>query len=124
MNRVWVAIADNNEFFRSSFAQYFDATQEIVVMAEADSGQAAIELVALHRPDALIIDSNLSGIDGYEATRVIASKFPETKVIILTMCASQEHKDKAARAGAAGCISKSSQHPEMARAIQAAMRAV
>lgn len=124
MNRVWVAIADNNEFFRSSFARYLCTTKEIVVMAEADTGQAAIELVASHRPDVLLMDSDLSGIDGYETARIIASKFPETKVIILTMCASKEHREKAASAGAAGCISKGIQHPEMVRAIQAAILSV
>ena len=124
MNRVWVAIADNDEIFRSSFVQYLNGTQEIVVMAEADSGQAAIELVKLHRPDVLLMDCSLSGLDGYEATRVIASKFPETKVIILTMGDSQEHREKAARAGAAGSIIKGTRHPEMVRAIQSTILAV
>ena len=124
MNRVWVAIADDDEIFRSSFVQYLDGTQEIVVMAEADSGQAAIELVKLHRPDVLLMGCSLSGLDGYEAARVIASKFPETKVIILTMGDSQEHQEKAARAGAAGCIIKGTRHPEMVRAIQSTILAV
>lgn len=123
MNRVWVAIADDNEIFRSSFVQYLNETQEIVVMAEADSGQAAIELVKLHRPDVLLMDSSLSGLDGYEATKVIASKFPETKVIILTMCDLEEHREKAASAGAAGLITKGTSHPAMARAIQSTITA-
>jgi DNA-binding NarL/FixJ family response regulator len=55
MNRVWVAIAADDEIFRSSFVQYLNGTQEIVVMAEADSGQDAIDLVKLHRPDVLLM---------------------------------------------------------------------
>ena len=111
MNRVWVAIADENEIFRSSFVQYLNGTQEIVVVAEADSGQAAIELVKLHRPDVLLMDSSLSGLDGYEATKIIASKFPETKVIILTMCDSEEHREKDAdeRRGIEGGIRRDRQ---------------
>lgn len=123
MNRVWVAIAADDEIFRSSFVQYLNGTQEIVVMAEADSGQDAIDLVKLHRPDVLLMDCSLSGVDEYEADRVIASKFPETKVIILTMGDSQEHREKAARAGATGCIIKGTSHPEMVRAIQSTIMA-
>ena len=118
MNRIWVAIAHDNQTFRSSFVQLLNRSNEIIVVAEAESGQSGIDLVTQHRPDVLLMGSSVAGV---EATKVITTKFPETKVIILSMRDSPEHWEKALNAGAAGVITKDTSPSEMVQAIRTAV---
>ena len=62
-----------------------------MVVAEAGNGSDAVALVEKHRPDMIVMDISRSVLNGIEATRVITSKFPGTKVIVLTLHAKQNN---------------------------------
>jgi len=76
------------------------------VVAEAENGSAGISLVELLQPDVVLMDINMPVLDGIEATRTISSRFPDTKVIILTMHSDQTYADTALQAGACRFLTK------------------
>jgi DNA-binding NarL/FixJ family response regulator len=79
---------------------------DIQVVAEAADGRAALEMVAAHAPDVILLDVRLPIMDGFETTRAIAASHPATRVIVLSMFDDEETKAKAIAAGACGCYSK------------------
>lgn len=108
-NTVSVLIVDDQEAFRSAARLVVSLTDGFEVVAEADTGEQGVELAVEHRPALVLMDMNLPGIDGPEATRQIMTALPETRVIGLSTY--EEFKDRAIAAGAIAFISKSDFEP-------------
>lgn len=89
------------------------------VVGEAGDGRAAVELAEQLKPEVVLLDLALPGLNGLEALEGIRRASPETKVLILSMFGDQEHILRAARAGAAGYLLKSSSVEELREAIDA-----
>ncbi len=121
MKQIRVAIVDDLKLIRETYKRLLDRVPEIEVVAEAESGQAGIKMVGQHRPDVVLMDSSMPGMDGYEATKAILSRFPTIKVIILTMWETQEHRDRSKEAGAAGFITKDANLQEITKIIKSTM---
>ena len=80
-----IVIVDDNPHYRNTISSYLQKKNNFQVVAEAGDGLAAIQAVEKHRPDVVLMDVSMPVMDGIDATSVIKSKFPEVRVIILTM---------------------------------------
>ncbi|MEN6409635.1 MAG: response regulator transcription factor [Anaerolineaceae bacterium] len=104
---IRVLIADDHKLFRQGLHSLMRARDDLVeVVAEAETGQEAIRLVAQFQPDIVLMDIYMPQGDGLEATREIRSRFPKTAVVMLTSSEKEEHLYEAMRLGAAGYLLK------------------
>ncbi|HSM24026.1 MAG TPA: response regulator transcription factor [Anaerolineaceae bacterium] len=118
MNKVRVLIVDDHPVFRFGLRSLISSIPEMEVIAEATSGEAAIEEAKQLEPDIILMDINMPGINGIEATRRILAANPEIGILILTMF-ENDSVFEAIQAGARGYILKGADPGETLRAIQA-----
>ena len=102
---VRAVVADDQPVICAGFAALLDAQPDIEVVGTAADGAALVELVDKHRPDVALVDVRMPGMDGIEATGIIARHFP-TRVLILTTFDLDEHVFDAIKAGASGFLLK------------------
>ncbi len=117
---IRVVLADDQPLVRAGFRMLLDAEDDIAVVGEADDGAAAIELAAATRPDIVLMDIRMPGVDGLEATRRIAAN-PDlggVKVMILTTFEVDKYVFEALRAGASGFLVKHTQPTELLQAVR------
>lgn len=117
---IRVVLADDQELVRSGFAALLQSEDGIEVVGEAADGLEAVGMVIRTRPDVILMDIRMPGLDGIEATRRISARqeLADVRVIILTMFALDEYVFEAIRAGAAGFLVKDTNAAELIRAIQ------
>jgi DNA-binding NarL/FixJ family response regulator len=114
MSRIRVLIVDDQPLARAGFRAVLEATGTVEVVAEAESGEQAIELAGRHDPDVVLMDVRMPGMDGIEATRLM----PRQKVLILTTFGLDDYIIEALRAGASGFLLKDAPVEELVRAIR------
>jgi DNA-binding NarL/FixJ family response regulator len=119
MRPIRLLIADDHTLVRAGIRALIEKLPEVQVVAEASDGRDALQLVRKHRPDVVLMDIAMPGLNGLEATRYIAKEFPEIPVLVLSMYASEEYVWQALRAGAAGYLLKGAELAELALAIKA-----
>jgi DNA-binding NarL/FixJ family response regulator len=117
--RIRVVLADDHVVVRRGLAVLLGTLPGITVVGEADDGRQAIEEVARHRPDVIVMDLRMPGMDGVEATREIVRDFPSTSVLVLTMFSEDTLVTQAMRAGARGYLLKTADQFEIERALHA-----
>ena len=103
---IRVGIVDDNELVRKTLRSILGCSPRLQVVAEAANGSAGISLVELMRPDVVLMDISMPVLDGIKATHIISSRFPETKVVVLTMHTDQTSEDIALQAGACRFLTK------------------
>ena len=103
---VRVAIVDDQKMFRQSLRLVLERESGLMVVAEADNGQSAIKMVEEHRPDVVLMDVRMPILNGIEATRIIRSRFLDTRVIILSMHEDHIFAAQACQAGACRYLCK------------------
>lgn len=116
---IRVLLADDHPVVRGGLSALFETLDGIVVVAEAEDGEAAIRETALHRPDVVVMDLRMPGMDGVAATRRITKDFPGTAVLVLTMFDEDALIAAALSAGARGYLLKGANQAEIERAIRA-----
>ncbi|MFE9747146.1 response regulator [Saccharothrix saharensis] len=116
---IRVVLADDEAMVRAGVKGILQTDPEIEVVAEADNGQAAIDLVARHRPDVAVIDIRMPGVDGLAAAEAICRSTAGTAVIMLTTFSEDAHIAKALRAGAGGFLVKSGDPRELITGVRA-----
>jgi NarL family two-component system response regulator LiaR len=114
-----VLIADDHPLFRDGLRSLLTA-RGIEVVAEAGNGREALELAWRHKPDVVLMDLMMPGMDGVTATRLIRQQFPTVQIVALTSFKEQEMVQNALQAGAIGYLLKDVSADELARAIRAA----
>jgi DNA-binding NarL/FixJ family response regulator len=117
---IRVALADDQALVRSGFAALLDAEDDITVVGEAADGTAAVSLAAREKPDVLLMDIRMPGLDGIEATRKIVADpaLRSVHVIILTTFELDEYIFAALRCGASGFLVKDTDADELIRAVR------
>lgn len=119
---VRVVVCDDHPVYRRGLRVLFEELDGIEVVGEAPDGESAIDLAAASRPDVVVMDLHLPGINGVEATRRLLADQPQLGVLILTMFEDDTSLLAALRAGARGYIVKGADHDEIATAIRAVAR--
>jgi DNA-binding NarL/FixJ family response regulator len=115
MSRIRVLIVDDQPLMRAGFRSVLEASGRIEVVAEAASGEEALDRARVHDPDVVLMDVRMPGMDGIEATR----KMPRQKVLILTTFGLDEYIIDALRAGASGFLLKDAPVEELLAAVSA-----
>ncbi len=103
---VTVLVVDDQPPFRAAACSVVDRLPGFAVVAEADSGEAAVEIVASLRPLLVLMDINMGGIDGIEATAEITSRFPDTMVVLLSTYDLSDLPPSARTSGAKAYVNK------------------
>lgn len=117
---ITIIIVDDHKLVRQGVRAFIDTQPDIRVLGEAESGQAALELVKNQPPDVVLMDLIMPGMDGVEATRQLKQISPATQVIVLTSYHQDEHIFPAIRAGALSYLLKDVGPEELAEAVRKA----
>ncbi len=113
-----VLIAEHDAAYRSFMRRSLEREIDLVLVAEAADGEQAVQLAQRLKPDVVLMDIDLLGVDGLEATRRITAELPRTKVIVLGALNGESYRNLAARLGAEAFLAKSAPIPELLSAIR------
>ena len=116
--KVTVVLADDQALMRMGFRMVLDAEDDIEVIGEASDGAAAIAQARALRPDVILMDVRMPGMNGIEATAEICVQCPGTRILILTTFDLDEYAFAGLRAGASGFLLKDTRPAELAEAIR------
>jgi len=117
MSAVRILVADDHPLYRRGLAALLNAQRDWEVVAEEGDGLAAVTAARSHSPDVVVIDLNMPGLDGIEATRRIVADMPDVGVLVLTMYDDDGSVFAAMRAGARGYLLKGADQEEIVRAV-------
>jgi DNA-binding NarL/FixJ family response regulator len=122
MRPIRILLADDHHLVRAGLRELLEKIEGVEVVAEAGDGREALRLVEKCRPDLVFMDILMPEMNGLEAAARVASKFPETRVVMLSMNTSQEFVLQALQAGAAGYLLKNISPSELETAVKAVAR--
>ena len=114
-------VVDDHAIVREGLRRVLSQDDEMIVVGEASSGEASLEMVALRRPDVVLMDARMPGIGGVAATRSIAEDHPTVRVVMFTAHAEQDLLWEALDAGAQGFVLKDSDSGSLVGAIRQVM---
>jgi DNA-binding NarL/FixJ family response regulator len=120
VNRLRILLAEDHALVRAGLRSLLESIPGLDVVGEAANGHDALRLIAQLRPDLVLMDVSMPGLNGIEATRRAAKAHPGTRVVILSMHADEEYVRQALTAGAAGYLLKNSERGELEIALRAA----
>ena len=113
-----ILLVDDHELVRTGINRILSEVRGIKVVGEAQTGEDAVQFCRKHNPDIVLMDMNMPGIGGMEATKKIVRYCPDTKVIFLTIHSENPLPSKVMQIGAAGYLTKSAAPDEMIKAIR------
>ncbi|NWA04166.1 response regulator [Pseudomonas gingeri] len=116
---IRVALVDDHSLVRDGIKALLSVMEPLEVVGEAENGADAIEMVGRCQPDLLLLDIGLRDMNGLELTRILRSRYPLLKVLILSMYDNYEYVSESVRAGASGYVLKNSPSREIIAAIEA-----
>src|SRR5256714_9360869 len=114
-----VVLCDDHEIVREAIKARMASVEGVEIVGEAETGEEVVEVVKELEPDVCIVDVELPGKDGIDATKDILKARPETRVIIFTAHAQPDLLALALRAGASGYVLKSAPSEDIAKAVKA-----
>ena len=117
---IRVLLVDDHRVVRSGLSAFLLAFEDLELVGEADSGETAILICNKVKPDVVLLDLVMPGMDGAEATQAIREHCPDIQVIALTSFKEEELVQRALKAGAIGYLLKNVTADELAEAIRAA----
>ena len=118
MEPMRIILADDHALVRAGFRALL-REMGIQIVAEASNGQEVLQLAAQHQPDLVLMDIAMPGLNGLEATARLTEKFPNVRVVIISMHANIEYARRAMQAGAAGYLLKNAKAAELEIALSA-----
>jgi DNA-binding NarL/FixJ family response regulator len=121
---VRVLLVEDNLVFREALELLLGLRQDVVVVGSVGDGGEAVPAAHEHRPDVVLIDYRLPGLDGVEATRALRQALPDVAVVCLTASASLLERDALLEAGVVVCLSKDQELDEIVAAIHRAAGSV
>ncbi|GAB4209250.1 MAG: response regulator transcription factor [Roseiflexaceae bacterium] len=122
MSPIRVLLVDDHLLVRAGINALLQKLPGIEVIGEADDGYEALRLVAQLRPDVVLLDISMPGLNGLETTTRIIKEFPDTAVIMLSMHSGEEYVIQALRAGASGYLLKGARIAELDLAVTSVAR--
>jgi DNA-binding NarL/FixJ family response regulator len=118
--KLRIMLVDDHYLVRVGLASILALEPDMMVCAEASTGEQAIQLFRTHRPDVTLMDLRLSGLSGSEATQAIHAEFPDARIIVISTYICDEEIYNALQAGAMAYLVKSVQREELIKAIRKA----
>jgi len=118
MSRTTLVLADDHPVVRQGLRALLEAEPGFHIVGEADDGVAAAQLAERLKPDVLLVDVMMPGLNGLEVTRQVRQRCPGTRVIVLSMHANEAYVLEALRHGAAGYVLKESSTAELVQAVR------
>jgi DNA-binding NarL/FixJ family response regulator len=115
---IRLLLADDQPLMRTGFRMILEETDDIDIVGEARDGTEAVRLTGELKPDVILMDVRMPGVDGIEATRQIVARNAAARILILTTFDLDEYAFSALRAGASGFVLKDVPLDELARAIR------
>ena len=122
MDKIRLLVVDDHPVVRAGVRTLLGAQPDMLIVGEAEDGASAVTRTLELKPDVVVMDITMSGMNGLEATREIVKKLPHTKVLVLTMHENEEYLRQMLEAGAAGYVLKQAVDTELAVAIRAVQR--
>jgi DNA-binding NarL/FixJ family response regulator len=119
MRPIQLMIADDHRLFREGLKALLSVTEDIEIIGEAGDGGTILEGCQALRPDVILMDINMPGLNGIQATQRIVEKFPQVGIIMLTMLEDDASVFAAMRAGARGYLLKGADPNEVLSVIRA-----
>jgi NarL family two-component system response regulator LiaR len=116
---IRVMIVDDHALVRTGLGAFLQVYDDLELVAEAESGEEALDVCERFRPDVVLMDLVMPGMDGAATTRAIRERWPHIQVIALTSFKDQEWIEKALQAGVVGYLLKNVMADELADAIRA-----
>jgi DNA-binding NarL/FixJ family response regulator len=120
MTPIRVVVADDHPTFVRAVTLLLNGDPDVEVVATAADGAAAVEAVMNHQPDVVLMDINMPGVNGIEATRQIIDAAPHVAVVALTMFDDDDNVSAAMASGAVGYLLKGARQDQIRRAVHAA----
>ena len=116
-----IVIADDHKLFLEGMEKFLSSSDEVEVIAKANTGREAVEKIRKLRPDLAVIDITMPEINGIDVTKIIKKEFPRIKILILSMHLDRRMILEVLKAGAEGYALKESEPEELTLAVQIVM---
>lgn len=121
-SRISVFIVEDHTIVREGLRALLSLDPNIEAVGETDNGRDAIRLIGSLRPTLILMDLSMPGMNGMEAIREIKQRYPEVRIIVLTVHKAEEYIRAALQAGASGYVLKDATHAELMIAIKSVMQ--
>lgn len=121
MERIRVVLADDHALVRQGITRFLEEAGEIVVVAEAEDGERALELVAEYKPDMAILDIRMPKLSGLDLARRIRAEHPQVKILVLTAYDDDPYVFALLKAGVDGYILKTADSTQLIQAVRQIM---
>lgn len=115
---IKILLTDDHALVRTGIKRLLEDSQQVEIIGEAESGEACIKMIQELKPDVILMDVNMPGIGGVEASRRILQRDPSQKIIILTIHTEQTFPKRLLEIGAKGYLTKECEIDEMISAIK------
>ena len=122
MKKTKILVVDDHPLVRFGVINQLKASEDYIVVGEAEDGEDAIAKTKALTPDLVIMDIFMPGLSGIEATKLIKKKYPDTKILILTGFENEDYVYQIIRSGAGGYVLKSVEKEELIEAVAAVVR--
>jgi DNA-binding NarL/FixJ family response regulator len=119
---VRVVLVEDNDTFRETLELLFGLRDEIEVVGSVSTGDKAPPVVAALKPDVVLMDYRMPGLNGAEATRAVLDAYPETNVVCLSASVTPQEVDEVLAAGAVACVTKDDDFDRLLATIREAAR--
>lgn len=120
MSPVRVVLVEDNDTFRETLELLFGLRDEIEVVASVSTGDKAPPVVAELKPDVVLMDYRMPGLNGAETTRAVLDAYPETSVVCLTASVTSQEVAEVLAAGAVACVTKDQDFDRLVATVQEA----
>ena len=117
MKQITIMLVDDHKLIRDSWSFILNSDPRFIVVGETNNGEDAVEIVKNLKPDIVLMDVNMSPVNGFDATKLITQHTPGSKVIAVSMHTMPAYAKRMMQVGAMGYVTKNSSRDEMVKAI-------